>query len=126
MFKSNAPIKDWSIRRVWVIGASEGIGLALAHALIAQKSEIIVSSRSKERLNDEFSGIAKILPMDVTSIDDVASSIDTLIAENILPDTVFWLPALYHPGNLMNLEPEATLKRLQTNIFGAFNVFPRI
>ena len=126
MFKSNVPIHNWSTRRVWVIGASEGIGLALAHALRINNAEIIVSSRNETRLNEEFSGMAKVLPMDVTDHEQVANSMDILIAENAMPDTVFWLPALYHPGKLTNIDPETTRKRLQTNIVAAFNLFPRV
>ena len=126
MFKSNTPIHDWSNRRVWIIGASEGIGLALAHTLKTRKAAIIVSSRSDARLNEEFSGVAEILPIDVTDTEQVADSMEFLIAGNAMPDTVFFLPALYHPGNLASIEPEATLERLQTNILAAFNLFPRI
>ncbi|MBT7998280.1 MAG: SDR family NAD(P)-dependent oxidoreductase, partial [Betaproteobacteria bacterium] len=46
MFSSNTPIKSWSNRRVWVVGASEGIGLALSKLLIEKGAQVIVSSRS--------------------------------------------------------------------------------
>ncbi|MDC1311573.1 SDR family NAD(P)-dependent oxidoreductase, partial [Burkholderiales bacterium] len=126
MFRSNVPIHNWSNRRVWIIGASEGIGLSLAKILRKKNTEIIVSARNESRLNEEFLGVAKVLPMDVSNTEQVKSSIEQLVADDMIPDSVFWLPALYRPGTLINLEPKATLERLQTNILSAFNLFPRL
>ncbi|MEJ6650099.1 MAG: SDR family NAD(P)-dependent oxidoreductase [Burkholderiales bacterium] len=126
MFTSNKPIKDWSDRHVWIIGASEGIGLALGQALKLQQARLSVSARNENRLKDEFSGKARILPMDVSSTENVAHVMDLLIQEGTVPDTVFWLPAVYHPGGVLSLDPEATLKRLNINLVSAFNLFPRI
>ena len=67
MFRSNTPITDWSDRHVWIIGASEGIGLALAQALKLQKAQLSVSARNEKRLKLEFSDRARILPMYVSS-----------------------------------------------------------
>ena len=126
MFTSNAPISNWHARRVWIIGASEGIGLALAHRLSIKKAELIVSARNETRLMEEFSDIAKVLPLDVTNTEQIETAMKLLIFENMVPDTVFWLPALYQPTNLINLEPRSALERLQTNIMAAFNLFPRM
>ena len=100
MFKSNVPISNWHARRVWIIGASEGIGLALAHRLNTKKAEIIVSARNESRLSAEFEDIAQILPIDVTDTLQIETSMELLVTRNMVPDTVFWLPALYQPTNL--------------------------
>jgi hypothetical protein len=92
MFTSNAPISNWHARRVWIIGASEGIGLALAHRLSIKKAELIVSARNESRLREEFSDIAKVLPLDVTNTEQIETAMKLLIFENMVPDTVFWLP----------------------------------
>lgn len=126
MFRSNTPITDWSDRHVWIIGASEGIGLALAQALKLQKAQLTVSARNEKRLQQEFSDKARILPMDVSSNEDVSKVMDFLIQQETVPDTVFWLPAVYHPGGILSLDPEATQQRLHTNLLSAFNLFPRI
>ncbi|RZJ10513.1 MAG: SDR family NAD(P)-dependent oxidoreductase, partial [Rubrivivax sp.] len=41
----NPPLRDWSGRWAWVIGASSGIGRATAAALHAQGARVIVSAR---------------------------------------------------------------------------------
>ena len=41
----NKPVRDWPASRVWVVGASSGIGLALAEALVARGTRVAVSAR---------------------------------------------------------------------------------
>ena len=49
----NQPIRsnDWSGLRVWIIGASTGIGAALAQALSGLGARIILSARNRENLD---------------------------------------------------------------------------
>ena len=49
----NPPISNWKGQRVWMIGASSGIGKATAAALYAQGAHVIVSARTQAAL-DEF------------------------------------------------------------------------
>ena len=46
----NRPIRDWSEQRVWIIGASSGIGEALALALLARGARVAVSARREAPL----------------------------------------------------------------------------
>lgn len=47
----NTPIKDWSDKRVWIVGASSGIGAALACELLALGAHVAVSARREAALN---------------------------------------------------------------------------
>ena len=63
-------IQNFSGNRVWVIGASSGIGEACAKALLTQGAQVALSSRRAERLN-QIAQTAKndqtlVLPLDVT------------------------------------------------------------
>jgi len=42
----NPPLPAWPDARVWVIGASTGIGAAVARALLARGARVAVSARS--------------------------------------------------------------------------------
>ena len=46
----NPPQIEWAGRRVWVLGASTGIGRALAQALHARGAQVIVSARGQAAL----------------------------------------------------------------------------
>ena len=45
-------MRDWQGKRYWLIGASDGLGRALAEKLSAAGAEVIVSSRSEDALKD--------------------------------------------------------------------------
>ncbi len=46
----NSPIRDWAGRRVWVVGASTGIGEALALALARRGAHLALSARGADKL----------------------------------------------------------------------------
>ena len=66
----NAPIQDWRGRRVWLVGASSGIGLACAKALHAAGAHVLVSARDLGTLS-EWAATCKSqgLPVELLSLD---------------------------------------------------------
>jgi len=60
---------DFKNKRIWITGASSGIGLALAKALIKESAFIAVTARNGEKLFEHFGNNHKVLivPGDVTS-----------------------------------------------------------
>jgi NAD(P)-dependent dehydrogenase (short-subunit alcohol dehydrogenase family) len=68
----NPPFADYRGRRVWVIGASYGIGAAIARDLLARGARVTLSARKRDLLRSVAgkNRDALIAPLDVT---DVAS-----------------------------------------------------
>jgi short-subunit dehydrogenase len=79
-------------RRIWLIGASSGIGLALAKQLLREGHRVAMSARHTATLGEltaTYPEQAQVMPCDVTKIEDVAGAachvehvfgaIDTLI-----------------------------------------------
>jgi NAD(P)-dependent dehydrogenase (short-subunit alcohol dehydrogenase family) len=63
----NPKIPHWSGRRVWVIGASTGIGAAIARELINAGARVALSARTRDRLEALAEGTdAVVAPLDVT------------------------------------------------------------
>ena len=48
----NPPLRHWQGRRVWIVGASSGIGRATASLLHARGAQVIVSARNAQALQD--------------------------------------------------------------------------
>jgi len=63
----NPKIRGWRGQRVWVIGASTGIGAAVARDLIDAGARVALSARSRDRLDAIAKGTdAIVAPLDVT------------------------------------------------------------
>ena len=50
----------------WVVGASSGIGAAVARELVRRGATVAISARRKEQLHDVAGGRMLVLPADVT------------------------------------------------------------
>lgn len=117
----NAPIRDWQGRRVWLVGASTGIGAALARALAARGARVAVSARSRARLEAlAASGGAGMLtePMDVTQPEDFERVRDRLVIAWGGIDLVVFNAGTYRPLRAWELQPEVIRETLDTNLFG--------
>jgi NAD(P)-dependent dehydrogenase (short-subunit alcohol dehydrogenase family) len=64
----NPPFAGYAGRRVWVIGASYGIGAAIARELLSRGAKVALSARKRELLDEIAAGHAQALvaPLDVT------------------------------------------------------------
>ena len=77
----------WHGKRYWLVGASEGLGLALAQLLSAKGAEVILSARSRPALEIAKSlmpGPVQILPLDVADGSAVAKAAADLEAQGLL------------------------------------------
>ncbi len=75
----NPPLPAWNQARVWVIGASTGIGAATAQALLAAGARVALSARQEDKLREVAAAAvkrgadaarARVVPLDFT--DDAA------------------------------------------------------
>ena len=81
-YQLNTPMRSWAGRRVWLVGASSGIGLACAQALRAAGAVVMVSARQPQGVLDwaaQDEGV-QWHPLDVTVPADVHRV--TLLAHN--------------------------------------------
>ena len=45
----NPKISDWRGKRVWLVGASAGIGAAMAHELAGRGARLALTARSRDK-----------------------------------------------------------------------------
>ena len=69
-------LEKWN--RVWIIGASSGMGAALAELLAHEGVEVIVSARRVEKLEalGRHSTLITPLPLDVEKPDEVSEAVE--------------------------------------------------
>jgi short-subunit dehydrogenase len=79
----NPPLPAWPEARVWVIGASTGIGAATAKLLLEAGARVALSARSADKLREVAGGNANALvePLDFTHSVEVAAAWDRIRAQ---------------------------------------------
>ena len=114
-------MRDFKSKRYWLIGASEGLGAALAHELSAAGADLILSARNEEALHalaESLPGQAEVVPIDVRDMDSVeraahsAGSLDGLV----------YLAGVYWPFAAQAWHVEQTIAMCDVNFTGAARV----
>lgn len=112
-------MKDFAGKRYWLVGASEGLGRALAMKLSAAGAEVIVSARSQERLDDLVSklpGKAQAIACDVSNTDDVKRA----VGEAGPIDGIVFLAGVYWPMSAKQWDFDKAIAMADINFTGAF------
>lgn len=126
----NTPIKDWAGKRVWVIGASQGIGEAVARALLARRARVALSARSREPLEELARSAAGdqslVLPIDVTRPEEIAAALSSLREQWQGVDLVLIVAGTHRPVRAWELKREVVRQLVDTNLIGVFNVLEAI
>lgn len=107
-------------QRWWLIGASEGLGRALAQAMADQGVELILSGRDDARLQDLADSLprAQALAMDVTD----SASIQAAAGRAGTVDGVVYLAGAYWPMRAQDWDTDRALAMIDVNLSGAVRV----
>lgn len=109
--------RNWQGKRYWLIGASEGLGRALAHRLSQAGAEVFVSARSKDRLDElvaELPNPARAVAVDVTD----RAAIEAAAREIGPIDGMVYLAGVYWPMQATEWNPEQAETMAQINFLG--------
>lgn len=114
-------MRDWSGKRYWLVGASEGLGRALAERMSRAGAELVLSARNPDRLADlaaALPGKARVVPVDVSD----AASVRAAAAEAGAVDGVVYLAGVYWPMAAQDWDADKVEAMFDINATGAARV----
>lgn len=109
---------------IWITGASAGIGAALAHEFANRGAVVCLSARRKERLEELAAeittqgGRAHAYPCDVTSEEDVAATVQAIVADHQKMDCAVANAGFAVGGRVESLSAEEWRRQLDVNVVG--------
>lgn len=109
---------------IWIIGASDGIGAALARAYAAQGARLVLSARSEDRLSDLAASLGEnhvVVPLDVGDRSSLNAAAAQIAGLGPL-DRVIHLAALYDPGKIAEIDADTAAQIVNVNLTGSFHI----
>lgn len=116
---------DWKSKRYWLVGASDGLGAALAHKLSAAGAAVVLSARSDDKLQAvaaSLPGPAEVQTVDVSDDDSVAAAADAV--GDI--DGVVFLAGVYWPFGAKDWDPKQATAMADVNFTGLIRVMGQV
>jgi short-subunit dehydrogenase len=116
----NVPIRQWYGLRVWIVGASSGIGAALATELAGRGAQLALSARSRDKLETLAADHVRsvVVPVDVTdnaSLARAAGEVQALLGGI---DLAIFAAGTYRPVRAWELDAEEIGSTVTTNLTG--------
>jgi len=116
---------EWLGKRYWLVGASDGLGAALAQQLSRAGAEIVLSARSEDKLTalaDSLPAKAEVVVMDVT--DDASVAAATKAVGQV--DGIVYLAAAYWPFGAKDWNAEQANTMVDVNFMGLMRVMGQV
>ncbi len=124
----NPRIVDWRGLRVWLVGASSGIGEATASALHARGAQVLLSARNATALDAFVAShppahglAAQAWPLDVTDAAAVAHTARQILAQGPI-DLVLYCAGHYHEMRATGMDLADLQRHIDINYTGALHV----
>ena len=109
-------------KKIWVTGASSGIGKAVAEKFAREDWKVAVSAR-RENILDEMSKNENIssFPLDVTNFDKCKSTFNEILKQFGNVDICFLCSGTYDPKKEQEINTEQNKFVMDVNYFGTVN-----
>ncbi|HKW80274.1 MAG TPA: SDR family NAD(P)-dependent oxidoreductase [Casimicrobiaceae bacterium] len=116
----NPPLPAWSDCRIWVIGASSGIGAATAKALLEAGARVALSARNARELTEVVGSNPRALiePLDFTDRDALRAAWQRIRAAWGDVDLVLIVAGTHVEMRAWDLDADAADALLRTNLHG--------
>lgn len=114
-----------NMKSIWIVGASTGIGLALAKSLAAENRTLFISARNLAQLQAaavDMQGIVVPLPLDVTNSTAVSAAGKQILEQGDGLDMVIINAGTCEYIDSREIEIEVINRVMETNFQGALHV----
>lgn len=114
-------MRSFAGKRYWLVGASEGLGLALAQQMSRAGAEVILSARNEASLTAAAAtlpGKSEVVPVDVAS----SASVRAAAARIGAVDGVVFLAGVYWPTRAQDWDADAVEAMCDVNFTGCARV----
>lgn len=118
----NPPIKSWIGQRVWLVGASSGIGAALAQTLLEAGAQVTISARRQEALEAlaQHHPHAHVVAFDAGDAQAWPEAFERTLAAMGHVDLVVFGAARYDPTHSWELDLDQVQKSFDLNVVGVY------
>jgi short-subunit dehydrogenase len=117
-------VKNFEGKNIWIVGASSGIGRAVAVELHKQGANLILSARREEELNmlnSDLGGKHKVLSLNVKDFESMKQSAQKIKEKKSFIDAVLFFAGVYEPGPLSAHSAQIVEETIDINLKGAFH-----
>ncbi len=107
--------------KIWIIGASSGIGESLAKLLASECANIILSARSEDKLKalkNELGEKHDVIPFDISDFAQTKTAIKTAKQSHEKIDRIICLAGIYEPSAIKDMRDENIEKIISVNLTG--------
>ncbi len=118
----NPKLADWKGQRVWLIGASSGIGEATARLLMQLGARVALTSRNEAALKRLADGQALVAAADITDRASLQAAFDDVCNAFGGIDLAIINAGTHQPVRAWELDAVVAEKLVQVNLVGAMNV----
>ena len=116
---------QWQGKRYWLVGASDGLGAALALRLSRAGADVVLSARSEDKLNDlanSLPGKAEVVTLDVSDNDSVVEAAKAVGQV----DGVVYLAGVYWPFSAKEWDADQANAMADINFTGLMRVMGQV
>ncbi len=113
-------------RRYWVVGASSGIGAALATELVRRGATVAISARRQEQLDEVSGGRMTTVPLDATDPTAVADAAERVRQSLGEIDVVVWSAGYWKQFDASTWDREVFAEHVELNLLGLNNVLAAV
>jgi short-subunit dehydrogenase len=108
--------------RYWIIGASSGIGAALAQELVRRGAQVAISARKADDLREVAGDAMEVVPLDATDRDAVRTAAEALGDV----DVVVWCAGYWEQFDAAAWDADSFQRHVEVNLLGLNNVLAAV